>query len=1066
MQPTTGPAPDLSGLSLAEKRALAAKLLQKKTATAARRAPASFTQKRFWLLEQLEPGNPAYHIPVAMRLSGTLNVSALEKSLNEIVRRHESLRTTFEGGDGDPVQIVQPAARMEAPIQDTTELSEELFGQQYLADARRPFDFERGPLFRACLYRRAPNEHILLLVLHHIISDGWSIGVLINEMASLYGAFAAGAPSPLAELPIQYADYAVWQNEQLSGTRVDALVGYWKKQLAGLTTLEIQTDRPRPAVQGAAGARETLELPAGFAANVEQICKSESITPFMFYLAAFQTMLHRYSGQDDVVVGSPIANRNRSETEGMIGFFANTLVLRSDLSGNPTFRELLGRVRQVATGAFEHQDMPFERLVEELNPPRDPSRNPLFQAAIAMQNTPRERVSLPGLVMAREIRGAETAKFDLSLSILRAKKQPRLILEYSTDLFDAPTIQRMLGHFQTLMEGALANPDGRLGSLPLLPASERGRLLEEFNNTHVGYPTNVCLHELIERQVEQSPEAVAVSFEGRDWSYRELNARANQLARRLRQVGVGVGTKVGVCMERSLNLVAALLGALKSGGAYVPLDPEYPRERLDNMLEDAQVPVLLSQRSWFGASPEEAAQRLADLTSRLSVPVLCLDDDQLACEVESAADVGASAGAADLAYVIFTSGSTGRPKGAMNAHRGIVNRLLWMQDEYGLTASDHVLQKTPFSFDVSVWEFFWPLLTGSRLVMARPGGHRDSEYLVRTIVEERITTLHFVPSMLQAFLEDPGVERCRNVLRRVICSGEALPLALQERFFTRLPNVELHNLYGPTEAAVDVTYWKCDPAYSRPVVPIGRPVANTRMYVLDRWGQPTPLGVPGELHIGGVQVGLGYLNRPELTAEKFVPDPFSRNPEARLYRTGDLARWLPDGAIDYLGRLDFQVKIRGFRIELGEIEAVLRQHAQVRDAAVLAAQRIHQATSAWSLTSLPQMGRSTPPNWRRLRASACPSTWCRRPSFSWKRCRSAPTVSLTARRFRRRKPSAPISNTSPRARPTKSNWWQSGRACSIARNQLGQTTTSSNWVATPCWSHARSTRSVQRLASR
>jgi amino acid adenylation domain-containing protein/non-ribosomal peptide synthase protein (TIGR01720 family) len=915
-------ATDLNALSLEQKRALLARLLRKK-AGEARQAPVSFTQQRLWLLDQIEPGNAAYHIPIALRLSGQLDLDALEKAFDEIVRRHESLRTTFDVADEGPIQVVHPPASAAIAFHEAADLTEAVFRERFLDEVRRPFDLKRGPLVRAGLFRRGPGEHVLLLVVHHIVADGWSVGVLIQEMASLYGAFAAGQPSPLDDLPIQYADYAVWQRQQLSGARLQTLLDYWKEQLAGLTTLEIQTDRPRPAVQGVAGARVALDLPTELASALDAICRNESITPFMLYLAAFQALLHRYSGQDDIAVGAPIANRNRSETEGLVGFFANTLVLRSDLTGNPTFRELLTRVRRTALAAFDHQEMPFERLVEELNPPRDPSRNPLFQVAIAMQNTPREEVGLPGLVIAREHRETETSKFDLSLSIQRARAHPRLVLEYSTDLFDAATIQRMLVHFQTLLNGIVSNLDCRLHALPLLPATERRRLLEEFNTTRVDYPSDVCLHELIERQTELTPDAPALITEGHQYTYQQLNQRSNQLAHRLRRLGVGVETRVGVCMLRSIDMVSALLAVLKAGGAYVPLDPEYPRERLGQMLEDAQLTVLLTQRHLLDNIPDHQAS------------VLCVDEAWADLENETADNIASGATAENLAYVIFTSGSTGRPKGAMNTHRGIVNRLLWMQDEYGLTPADRVLQKTPFSFDVSVWEFFWPLLAGAQLVLARPGGHRDTEYLVQTIVNQRITTLHFVPSMLQAFLEDPGVENCASVLRRVMCSGEVLSLALQQRFFERLSGPELHNLYGPTEAAVDVTYWKCDPTYARALVPIGRPVANTRMYVLDRWGEPTPLGVAGELYIGGLQVGRGYLNRAELTAEKFVADQFSACPEARLYRTGDLARWLPDGVIEYLGRLDHQVKIRGFRVELGEIEAVLQQHAQVREAAVL-----------------------------------------------------------------------------------------------------------------------------------
>jgi amino acid adenylation domain-containing protein len=537
--------------------------------------------------------------------------------------------------------------------------------------------------------------------------------------------------------------------------------------------------------------------------------------------------------------------------------------------------------------------------------------------------SPAQVLELEGLSVSPLELDKGSAQLDLSLRLQEGVEGVRGHFEYNTDLFDAGTIDRLANQFLKLLEEVARDPEQRIAELPLLSGPEKDQILVEWNDTRVDYPPHLCLHQLFEAQAERTPEAVAVCFDGQSLTYCELHHRANQLAHHLRKLGVGPETLVGVYMERSLEMVVALYGILKTGGAYVPLDPDYPPDRVAFMLEDAQAPVLLTQPLLVEGLPKHGAQ------------VICLDSDWGTIAQESAHNPVSGATATNLAYVIYTSGSTGRPKGVMNTHRGIVNRLLWMQDAYRLTEADRVLQKTPFSFDVSVWEFFWPLLVGARLVVARPGGHRNSAYLVRTIVDQEITTLHFVPSMLQLFLEDKGVEECRS-LKRVICSGEALPCQLQQRFFERL-GAELHNLYGPTEAAVDVAYWQCErDSDPRRIVPIGRPVANTRLYILDRRGQPVPVGVAGELHIGGVQVARGYLNRPELTAEKFIPDPFSSDPKARLYRTGDLARYRPDGAIEFLGRLDFQVKVRGFRIELGEIEAVLNQHPAVREAVVLA----------------------------------------------------------------------------------------------------------------------------------
>ena len=889
--------------------------------------PLSFAQQRLWFLNQLEPDSAFYNIPDAVRLFGQLNITALEQSLNEIIRRHEALRTNFITVEGQPVTVIASTQKLALPIVDLQDLpeTERLIETQRLAttEAQRPFDLATEPLVRATLLKLQAKEHVLLLTMHHIISDGWSMGVLFSELAALYEAFCSGHPSPLAELPIQYIDFAVWQRQWLQAEVVESQLSYWKQQLNGAPALlELPTDRPRPTVQTFRGAHHSIALSQQISLALTNLSRRLGVTLFMTLLAGFQTLLYRYTQQEDIVVGSPIANRNHSSCEGLIGFFVNSLVLRTDLGGNPTFRELLTRVREVTLAAYAHQDLPFEQLVEELQPARSLSYTPLFQVIFALQNAAvMPSVELSGLSVTPLAVETGTAKFDLTVSMENTAQGLIGVLEYNTDLFDAATIARMAGHFQTLLEGIVANPSQRLADLPLLTKAQRHQLLVEWNHTTVDYPKDLCIHQLFEQQVEQTPDVVAVVFEQQQLTYRELNSRANQLAHYLQALGVGPDVLVGLCVERSLEMVVGVLGILKAGGAYVPLDPTYPFERLAFMLQDTQATVLLTQKRLVAGLPQQVAK------------VIYLDTDWEFIEQESLETPIGKVKAKNLAYVIYTSGSTGLPKGVMNTHQAVSNRLHWMQNTYQLTAADRVLQKTPFSFDVSVWEFFWPLLSGVRLVLARPGGHQDSTYLVQLIAEMEITTLHFVPSMLQLFLEEPRLEACQ-CLKRVICSGEALPCQLQEHFFARL-DAELYNLYGPTEAAIDVTFWSCVRESHMRTVPIGRPIANTQIYILDSQMQPVPIGVPGELHIGGVGLACGYLNRPELTADKFIPNPFSHKSGARLYKTGDLAHYLPDGNIEFLGRIDHQVKLRGFRIELGEIEAVLSQHPAVRQTVVI-----------------------------------------------------------------------------------------------------------------------------------
>ncbi len=898
--------------------------------------PLSFPQERVWVLDQLAAeGNIAYNFQVTLTFHGPLDVSVLERTFSELVRRHEILRTSFPTVDGRPVQVIHPPAPVRLPVVDLRGVpaaAREAAAEALVAETVAvPFDVTRAPLIRWRLLRLEEQVWMLIQVEQHFVHDGWSYAVLLRELKALYSAFLRGEPSPLPELPVQYADFAHWQRQWLEGAPLERLREFWRRKLADRPApAEIATDRPRPARNTFRGDVQMFPIPPELYGELRRFSRRQGFTLYMTMLAGFFSLLHRYTGQEDLLIGTTNANRRAREIEGLIGMVVNTLLLRGDLAGRPTFRELLGRVRELTLEVYSHQDMPFEKLVQELRPERQLGRNPLFQIMYNFHDAAVPDLEFGGLRVERRVRSNRSAKLDLQVIVvprgeqrvgLEEREEDRhavLHWEYNTDLFDLETMQRMVGHYLTLLAGIARDPGQRLFELPLLSPAESLELLR-WNDTAEDFGSAAPLHRLIEAQAARTPEAVAVEFEGERLTYRELDQAAGRLAERLRLLGLGPEPLVGLAMERSPELVVALMGILKAGAAYVPLDPAYPRERLAYMLQDSGVRVLLTQERLLGSLPAWQGRLIvADgLAAAEAGPVFSAD-----VELDG------------LAYMIYTSGSTGRPKGALNTHRGIANRLLWMQRQYGLTAADVVLQKTPFSFDVSVWEFFWPLMAGARLLVAPPGAHQDPAHLVRLIADGGVTTLHFVPSMLQVFLEQKDLYRCA-ALRRVLCSGEALPHDLQQRFFARLPAaVELHNLYGPTEAAVDVTYWACDP--QAPRVPIGRPVANTHIHLLDRELREVPVGVPGELYIGGVQLARGYHRRPELTAERFVPDPAGGEPGGHLYRTGDLARRLPDGAVDYLGRLDFQVKVRGFRIELGEIESALAEHPEVREAVVLA----------------------------------------------------------------------------------------------------------------------------------
>ncbi|RKH24695.1 non-ribosomal peptide synthetase, partial [Corallococcus sp. CA031C] len=891
------------------------------------RFPLSFTQQRLWFLDQLEPGSTVYNIPMALRVEGALDASVLERALEEVVRRHEALRTVFLNEEGQAVQEVLPAPRLPLATVDlrSRPAAERESEAQRLVDTEtlRPFDLAKGPLLRTLLLQLGNTDHLLLLTVHHIVSDGGSMDVLLRELIVLYLSFAAGRPSPLPEPPLQYADYALWQREHLQGEVLDKQLAYWKTQLGDASRLlELPTDRPRPPVRSTRGANQPVRLGRAASDALMALCAKENVTPFMALLAAFQLLLHRYSGQPDISVGTPIAGRDRAELEELFGFFANTLVLRTRLSERMTGRQLLAHVREVALGAFGHAEVPFEKLVEVLQPVRSLSHTPLFQVMFTLQREAKTAPSLPGLTFRLIQADGQLAKFDLNLTLAELPGGFAGALEYNTDLFDAATAARIAEHLRVLVEGLTAHPDRPVAELPLLTPAERHQLLVTWNDTHADTPRDTCLHTLVEAQVARTPDAVAVEFGGQHLTYRELDLRANRLAHVLRSRGVGPETRVALCVERSLELAVGLLGILKAGGAYVPLSPDYPAARLAFMWEDAAPHVLLTQRHLLERLPVRDAR------------VVCLDSEE-AFGTEARSDAPDSGvRAQNAAYVLYTSGSTGQPKGVVITHRALANHMAWLLSEFHLGPDDRVLLKTPLSFDASVWECWAPLLSGGRLLIAPPEAHRDGALLLETVVQGQVTVLQLVPSLLRALLEEPGLAQATR-LRLLFCGGEALASELEPLLRARLPRVTLVNLYGPTEATIDATWARCPTPSTGRTVPLGRPIANTRVYLLDPHLQPVPVGVHGELYLGGEGLARGYHARPALSAERFLPDPFGTTPGARLYRTGDVARYLPDGNLEFIGRKDAQVKVRGFRIETGEVEATLREHASVAQAVVL-----------------------------------------------------------------------------------------------------------------------------------
>jgi amino acid adenylation domain-containing protein len=892
----------------------------------------SFAQERLWFLDQFEPQSPLYNVPAVLRLTGPLDVSALRQSLNEIIRRHEVLRATFPSDKGQPQQVIAPELILQLFVTDLRALpaseKDRTVLQLATEEAQKPFDLAKEPLVRACLLQTDTDTHVLLLTMHHIVFDGWSTGIMLRELSLLYDALRKGGRSPLSELAIQYADYAAWQRNWLTGERMERQLNYWKKSLSGIPAfLEIPADRFHPSIQTYRGARYRFTIPDPLWDKLSAISRSEEVTPFMTLLAGFAVMLSRYAGQSDICLGTPIANRTRPEIEGLIGFFVNTLVMRVDVSAEPTFRVLLKRVREVALGAYANQDLPFEKLVEASGQRRELSHSPLFQVMFDFQEAPEGHLDFGGLKADLLEFETGTAKFDLMLTLQEGHNGLKGCLEYKTDLFYAATVERMAGDFVHLLEKLVAAPNQPVTSLCLLGEPEQKRILQSWNDTCADIDLHACVHQRFEEQVLRTPEALAVVLPrsddgpGSQFSYHQLNRRANQLARCLIEQGIGLEARVGICLERSPEIAVAVLGILKAGAAYVPLDPAYPRERLRFMLEDARVASLVTQ-----------SQLLENLPTQ-NIRALCLDSHQDLIERQSGENLANRAAPVNLAYVIYTSGSTGQPKGVMIPHRSVLNLAAALQTViYDAHPRQHlrISLNAPLPFDASVQQLAM-LLYGHSLYIIPQDVRLDGRSLLDFIRDHRVEVLDCVPSQLKLLIEAGLFKEADGRPLAILPGGEAIDESTWQ-MLCDAQAMEFYNMYGPTECTVDSTI--CRVKTAGEIATIGRPALNGRFYVLDGCLQPVPVGVPGELHIGGAGVGRGYINQPGLTAERFIPDFFSNEPGARLYKTGDLVRYLPSGNIQFLGRFDDQVKIRGFRIELGEIEACLKAHPAVHSALV------------------------------------------------------------------------------------------------------------------------------------
>lgn len=921
-------------LTIEAKKALLQKMLKARITKAQQTFPMSKGQESLWYVHQTAPLTSAYNIASTVTIYNAIDLTLLEKAINSCIKRHPALSTSYSLEHEKNIQRIQTDIKIKIKKSHVETLSDIDLKSQIEYDYSQPFDLTQAPIIRANVYQKSTDEVVFMLVIHHIGFDASSLWILMEELGEIYQALQQDRPSALNAPADSYRDFTAHQIQLLTSKKGDKTKNYWLDKLSGdLPPLTLNIAKPRLAVQSYQGKTHYFEISKQLSTTINSLAKHEGVTAYTVMLSAYYLLLHRHSAQDDICILSPTVGRNQPQFMRTVGYFVNPVVMRTNLANNPTFTDLLANVNETVLEGLAHQDYPFSSLIEALNPKRDASYSPLSQTSFVFQKTASNdefshvwqpgkegnKVSWAGLEIAQYPLNQQEGQFELELEVIDNGTSFFGVFKYNDALFDAKNIEMLTAHLQALLSEIVTTPSKKINQYSILTPVE-AELIKQWNNTDVTYPDVESLHQLFEQQVVSAPDNIALTFENESLTYHQLNKRANQLAHFLIVQGVTVETKVAICMNRSIEMVVSLLAIIKAGGAYVPVDPNYPEQRVAFLIKDANSPLLLTQENLINQLPVIE-------TNMIAVDLLLLGD-----MLDTNPNVTINAN--NLAYMIYTSGSTGNPKGTMNNHAGICNRLQWMQAQYKLDSSDTVLQKTPFSFDVSVWEFFWPLMTGARLVVARPEGHKDTNYLVDLIITEKVTTLHFVPSMLSLFLTHELAQSCSS-LKRVICSGEALNYELQQRFFDQFTQTELHNLYGPTEAAIDVTYWQCTNDYSANIVPIGKPIANIKIHILDDNMQPVPIGVNGELHIGGIGVARGYHNRTDLTDAKFISDPFSLSPNAKLYKTGDLVRYLADGNIEYLQRIDNQIKLRGFRIELGEVEALICRCDAIKESVVL-----------------------------------------------------------------------------------------------------------------------------------